>query len=239
MKSDRIKNWPKEERPRERHLTEGVDRLTEAELLAIILRVGQGTFKEGVRGQNASDFARTLLKEFGGLAGLDRAHVQDLLKVPGLGPAKVAQIKAALRLGKIVCAGKSASVSFESSQAIADYFRPRFIGKRQEIVVGVFLNGQNKPVGEKEITEGTPTQVTVYTRRVIEEALRLSAAAVVLVHNHPSGNPEPSFGDDDTTRDLLKACRLVQLVLLDHVIVGESEHYSYSDSGRLNEFEKE
>jgi DNA repair protein RadC len=131
MKSDRIKNWPKEERPRERLLTEGADKLTEAELLAIILRVGQGTFKKGVRGQNASDFSRTLLTEFGGLAGLDRAHVQDLLKVPGLGPAKVAQIKAAFKLGKIVCAGKSAAVSFESSQAIADYFRLRFIGKQR------------------------------------------------------------------------------------------------------------
>jgi DNA repair protein RadC len=235
MKSDRIKNWPKEERPRERLLAEGPDRLTEAELLAIILRVGQGTFKQGMPGQNASDFARTLLKDFHGLRGLDRAHVQDLLKVPGLGPAKVAQIKAAFELGKKVCAGKLTAPAFESSKAVADHFRPRFTGKRQEIVIAVLLNGQNQRLGEKDITEGTPTQATVYVRRVIEEALCLSAAAVVLVHNHPSGNPSPSAGDDATTRDLLKACKLVQLVLLDHVIVGESEHYSYSDAGRLQE----
>jgi hypothetical protein len=100
MKSDRIKNWPKDERPRERLLKEGADKLTEAELLAITLRVGQGTFKQGTRGQNASDFARTLLKDFRGLRGLDRAHVEELLKVPGLGPAKVAQIKAAFELGQ-------------------------------------------------------------------------------------------------------------------------------------------
>ena len=167
MKSDRIKNWPEEERPRERLLAEGADKLTEAELLAIILRVGQGTFKKGVLGQNASDFARTLLKDFNGLRGLDRAHVQDLLKVPGLGPAKVAQIKAAFELGKKVCAGKLTAPAFESSQAIADHFRPRFTGKRQEIVIAVFLNGQNRPMGEKDITEGTPTQATVYVRRVI------------------------------------------------------------------------
>jgi DNA repair protein RadC len=235
MKSDRIKNWPKEERPRERLLLEGADRLTQAELLAIVLRVGQGTFKQGVRGQNASDFARTLLKECGGLAGLDRAHVQDLLKLPGLGPAKVAQIKAAFRLGKLLCAGKPEAISFESSQAIADYFRPRFVGKRQELVVAVFLNGQNKSLCEATIAEGTPTQATVYVRRVVEEALRVSAAAVVLVHNHPSGSPEPSTGDDETTRHLVKACKLVQLILLDHVIVGESEHYSYCDQGRLSE----
>jgi DNA repair protein RadC len=239
MKSSAITNWPEGERPRERLIAEGADKLTEAELLAIILRVGQGTFKKGVLGQNASDFARTLLKEFKGLRGLDRAHVQDLLKVPGLGPAKVAQIKAAFELGKKVCAGKLTAPAFESSQAITDYFRPRFTGKRQEIVIAVFLNGQNQCLGEKEITAGTPTQATVYVRCVLEEALHLSAAAVVLVHNHPSGDPEPSAGDDETTRDLLKACRLVQLILLDHVIVGESKHYSYSDEGRLKELETE
>src|SRR5512139_503187 len=239
MKSDRIKNWPKEERPRERLLAEGADKLTEAELLAIILRVGRGTFKEGMLGQNASDFARILLKDFRGLRGLDRAHVQDLLKVIGLGPAKVAQIKAAFELGKRVCAGKLTAPAFESSKAIADHFRPRFAGRRQEMVTGVFLNGQNQLLGETLITEGTPTRATVYVRRVIEEALRLSAAAVVLVHNHPSGNPEPSAGDDETTRDLLKACKLVQLILLDHLIVGEFEHYSYADSGRLQELEDE
>ena len=236
-KSRGIVSWPKAERPRER-LLDG-EKLTEAELLAIILRVGQGTFKAGVRGRNATDFARSLLKDFNGLRGLDRAHVQDLLKVPGLGPAKVAQIKAAFELGKKVCAGKLTAPAFESSQAIADHFRPRFTGKGQEIVVAVFLNGQNQRLGEKDITEGTPTQATVYVRCVIEEALHLSAAAVVLIHNHPSGSPEPSAGDDDTTRDLLKACKLVQLVLLDHVIVGESEHYSYSDEGRLSELETE
>ena len=130
MKSDRIKNWPKEERPRERLLAEGAEKLTEAELLAIILRVGQGTFKEGIRGQNASDFARTILKEFRGLRGLDRAHIQELLKVPGLGPAKVVQIKAALELGKRACAGKLTAPAFESSQAIANHFRPLLAGKR-------------------------------------------------------------------------------------------------------------
>jgi DNA repair protein RadC len=239
MKSNRIKNWPKEERPRERLIAMGADKLTEAELLAIILRTGQGTFKKGILGQNASDFARILLKDFKSLRGLDRAHIQDLLKVPGLGPAKVAGIKAAFELGKKICSGKLTAHSFESSQAIAGHFGPRFMDKRQERVFAVFLNGQNKHLGEKEITEGTPTQATVYIRRVIEEALNLSAAAIVLVHNHPSGNPIPSVGDDETTRDLLKACKLVQLILLDHVIVGEMEHYSYADSGRLQKLENE
>jgi DNA repair protein RadC len=236
--SERIRNWPTKERPRERLIAEGPERLTDADLLAIILRVGIGTFKEGVPGKNAYDSALSILKDFRGLRGLDRAHIHDLLKVPGLGPAKVAQIKAAFELGKRVCAGKLTAPAFESSTGVANHFRPLFTGKRQEIVIAVFLNGQNQRLGEKEITEGTPTQATVYVRRVIEEALRISAAAVVLIHNHPSGNPEPSAGDDETTRDLLKACKLVGLVFLDHVIVGETEHYSFSDSGRLEELEE-
>jgi DNA repair protein RadC len=230
-----ITNWPLKERPRERLLAEGPKRLTDADLLAIILRIGSGTFKEGVPGTNAYEAALSILRDFRDLRGLDRARIHDLLKVPGLGPAKVAQIKAAFELGKRVCAGKLTALTFESSLAVANYFRPHFTGKREEIVIAVFLNGQNQRLGEKDITEGTPTQATVYVRRILEEALHESAAAIVLVHNHPSGNPEPSAGDDETTHDLLRACKLVGLILLDHVIVGESEHYSYSDSGRLKE----
>jgi len=239
MKSDRIKNWPVKERPRERLIVEGAEQLTDAELLAIILRVGRGTFTEGVLGQNATDFAKELLAEFKGLRGLDRAHTEDLRKVPGLGTAKVAQIKAAIELGKRIQSKRLTAISLGSSSDVAAHFRARFTGKRQEVVIAVFLNGQNQSLGEKEITEGTPTQATVYVRRILEEALRVSAAAAVLVHNHPSGNSEPSAGDDDTTRRLLAACKLVELVLLDHIIVGESNHYSYSDSGRLKQLERE
>ncbi len=237
MKSDRIKNWPVKERPRERLIVEGAERLTDAELLAIVLRVGRGTFKKGVLGQNATDFAKELLAVFRGLRGLDRMHTQDLLKVPGLSNAKVAQIKAAFELGRRVQSKRLTAISFDSSSAVAAHFRPRFTGKRQEVVIAVFLNGQNQSLGEKEITEGTPTQATVYVRRILEEALHVSAAAIVMVHNHPSGKSEPSAGDDDTTCRLLAACNLVEIVLLDHIIVGESDHYSYSDSGRLKELE--
>jgi DNA repair protein RadC len=235
MESDRIKSWPVNERPREKLLAEGPEKQTTADLLAIILRVGRGTFKKGIPGQNAQALARSLLNQFGSLHGLDRATIANLLKVPGLSKAKVAQIKAAFELGKRVCAKRLSAPAFESSAAVTAHFRPRFAGKRQEIVIALLLNGQNQLLAEKEITEGTPTQATVYVRRILEEALHESAAAVVLVHNHPSGDPEPSAGDDETTRDLSRACKLVGLILLDHVIVGDSEHYSYSDAGRLEE----
>jgi DNA repair protein RadC len=234
-----IKSWPAKERPRERLLVDGPARLSDAELLAVILRVGSGSFKGGVSGKSAYDLALALLREFRGLGGIDRAHSEELRKAPGLGPAKVAQIKAAFELGKRLCAGKLTAPSFVSSTAVAGHFRPLFTGRRQESVCAMFLDGQNRLLGEREITEGTPTQATLYVRRVIEEALRLSAAAVVLVHNHPSGNPEPSAGDNETTRRLLQACAVVGLVLLDHVIIGEANHYSYSDSGRLEDLAKE
>jgi DNA repair protein RadC len=237
--SERIKTWPAKERPRERLLAEGPERQTDADLLTIILRVGSGTFKKGVAGKNAYESALSILNDFGGIRGLDRARINELLKAPGLGPAKVAQIKAAFELGKRVVAKKLTAPAFESSKTVAEHFRPRFTGKRQEIVIAVFLNGQNQLLGEKDITEGTPTQATVYVRRILEEALHQSSAAIVLVHNHPSGNPEPSAGDDDTTRNLLRACKLLGLVLLDHIIVGESDHYSYADSGRIEGFEYE
>ncbi len=235
MESDRIKSWPVKERVREKLLAEGPEKQTDADLLAVILRVGRGTFKKGVPGQNAQAFARRLLFDFNGFRGLDRALVPELLKVSGLNKAKVAQIKAAFEIGKRLCAKPLTAPTFESSAAVAAHFRPRFTGRRQETVIALFLNGQNHLLAEKQIAEGTPTQTTVYVRRILEEALQVSAAAVVLVHNHPSGNPEPSAGDDDTTRDLLKAAQLVGLVLHDHVIVGESDHYSYADSGRLQE----
>jgi DNA repair protein RadC len=174
-----------------------------------------------------------LLTEFKGLHGLDRAHIEDLLKVPDLNIAKVSQIKAAFELGKRVQSKRLISFSFESSSAVAAHFRPRFINARQEIAIAIFLNGQNQLIEEKVVAEGKPTQATVYVRRVLEEALRVSAAAIVLVHNHPSGHSEPTQGDDETTYDLGRAAHLIGLTLLDHIIIGENGHYSYADSGRL------
>ena len=235
MKPDRIKNWPSRERPRERLIAEGPERLTDAELLAIVLRVGRGTFKKGVPGETALTLARSLLADLRGLHGLDRADIRDLLKVAGLNIAKVSQIKAAFELGKRLRTNALRPRSFDSASEVAAYLQPRLAGARQETVVALFLDGQNHLRDEKVITEGTPTQATVYVRRVLEEALRASAAAIVLVHNHPSGNPDPSPGDDETTRDLDRGARLIGLVLIDHVIIGEAGHYSYADSGRLQE----
>jgi len=238
FKQNGIKSWPESERPRERLIREGPERLTDAELLAIVLRVGRGTFKKGVAGETAVALGRSLLVNFHGLRGLDRADIRDLLKVTGLSVAKVSQIKAALELGKRLRIGTLKRRSFNAASEVASYVEPRLAGAKQEIVIALFLDGQNHLLGEKIIAEGTPTQVTVYVRLVLEEALRASAAAIVVAHNHPSGNPEPSPEDDKTTRDIDSGAKLIGLVLIDHVIIGESGHYSYADSGRLQELQK-
>ena len=235
MKPDQIKTWPKRERPRERLIAEGPERLTDAELLAIILRVGRGTFKSGVPGETALTLARSLLADFRGLPGLDGADIRDLLKIEGLSIAKVSQIKAAFELGKRLRTHALRPRSFDSASEVAAYLRPRIGAAHHETVIVLLLDGQNHLLDQKVIAEGTPTQATVYVRRVLEEALRASAASIVLVHNHPSGNPEPSPGDDETTHDLARGAALIALVLLDHVIIGETGHYSYADSGRLQE----
>ncbi len=233
VRSSRIKSWPVRERPRERLVREGPERLSDAELLAVILRVGRGTFKTGVSGQSATDLAKQLLVDFKGLKGLDRAFIQDLMKVPGLNKAKVAQIKAALEIGKRVQTKRLTSLSFETSAAVAAHLRPRFLSARHEVVYAVLLDGENRHIDTRLIAEGTPTEATVYVRRVLEEALKASAAAIVMVHNHPSGDPAPTPGDDLLTQDLSRAATVVGLLLLDHIIVGDSGHYSYADSERL------
>lgn len=145
MESDRIKSWPVKERPREKLLADGAEKQTDADLLAIILRVGRGTFKKGVPGQNAQAFARKLLSEFNGLRGLDRTLVPELLKVSGVSKAKVAQIKAAFELGKRVCTKRLTALTFESSAGVAAHFRPRLTGNRQETFYHVLIFKRYRP----------------------------------------------------------------------------------------------
>lgn len=200
-----IKEWPEAERPREKLIKSGAEALSDGELLAIILRIGN-------IGRSAEDLGRELLAQCGGLPGLDRMHIEELLSFPGLGMAKAAQLKAAIEIGKRVRIQESRPNSFESSAEVAAYFSPRFESKRYECFLVLLLNGQNQLLAERIIAEGIPTQATVYVRRIMEEALKVSASSFVVVHNHPSGNPQPSSADDETTKDLKSASDVLNLV---------------------------
>lgn len=162
--------------------------MTDAELLAIILRVGRGTFKTGVQGETALSLSRKLLVRYRGLKGLDRAEISEMLKVEGVSVAKVAQIKAALELGKRTQSLSNKPRQFETAAEVFRFIEPRFGGARNEIAVALYLDGQNHLLEDRVIAEGIPTQSTIYIRRVLEGALAASASGVVLIHNHPSGN---------------------------------------------------
>lgn len=161
------------------------------------------------------------------------------MKVPGLSKAKMAQVKAALEIGKRLQTKRLTSLSFETSAAVAAHLRPRFLNARHEVVYAVLLDRENRHIDTRLIAEGTPTEATVYVRRVLEEALKASAVAIVMAHNHPSGDSAPAPGDDALTQDLSRAAAFVGLFLLDHFIVGDSTHYSYADSERLEAMRKD
>lgn len=226
-KSKGIVSWPATERPREKLLHSGPEGLSDGELLAVLLRIGKS-------GQSAEDLGRQLLSRFNGISGIDRAHIEELLAVPGMGIAKVAQLKASIEIGKRVRTQNVKLKSFDHATNVAAYIRPRFEGKRQECFLTILLDGQNRLLAERMIAEGIPTQATVYVRRVMEEALRVSASAFVVAHNHPSGHPTPSPSDDKTTQDLRQAGDLLNLIFLDHIIIGSgNSYYRYAENDKL------
>jgi DNA repair protein RadC len=229
LKPDRqhIKDWPATERPREKLLHLGPEGLSDGELLAVLLRIGKS-------GQSAEDLGRQLLSKFNGISGIDRAHIEELLAVPGMGIAKTAQLKAAIEIGKRTRMQNVQPKSFNNAADVAAYIRPRFEGKRQEYFLTILLDGQNRLLAEKMIAEGIPTQAIVYVRRVMEEALRVSASAFIVAHNHPSGHPAPSPADDQTTQYLKQAADLLNLVFQDHIIIGSgNSYYSYAENDKL------
>jgi DNA repair protein RadC len=222
-----IKDWPATERPREKLLQSGPEALSDGELLAVLLRTGKS-------GQSAEDMGRQLLAQFKGLSGIDRAHMEELLSVPGMGIAKTAQLKAAIEIGKRTRRQNAQPQEFDDAEGVVAYIRPHFEGKRQECFLTILLDGQNHLLAERAVAEGIPTQATVYVRRVMEEALKASASAFIVAHNHPSGQPAPSLADDQTTRDLKQAADLLNLVFLDHLIIGSgSSYYSYAENDKL------
>lgn len=228
-----IPYWPEGERPRERLIAEGAQRLTTAELLAIILRTGS-------RGRSAVDLARRLLHDLNGLGGLEAADPDTLTQAIGVGPAKTAQIKAALELGRRLLAEveQGAHPRITCSQDVLALCAPRLRGLQREQCDILFLNGGNDVVALETLSEGSLTESPVYVRDIVERANRHHAAAAILVHNHPSGHCQPSAGDRALTEELVQAGDLLRLPLLDHVIIGRRDHYSFADHGLIAEYRR-
>lgn len=224
-----IKEWPEEDRPREKLFEKGAESLSDAELLAIILRTGNAS-----TGESALDHGRALISQFRDLKGIDSAPVNELRAIKGIGPAKTAQIKACLEIGRRMGREKwEAGLPLRSSEDVFRHFRSQFEKEKRETFYVVLLTNKNRRIRDVKISEGSLTASLVHPREVYNPVIRESAAAVVFVHNHPSGDPAPSQEDVEITRRLKEVGDVMGIRVLDHVVIGRDRYFSFSDRGML------
>ena len=223
-----ISDWPTAERPREKLLTRGAGALSDAELLALFLRVG-------VRGKSAVDLARDLIARFGSLTRLCSASVNEFSDMPGMGPAKYAQLQAVLELARRALNEDMRSGDMlDAPRAVRDWLRLRIGSLPHEVFWILMLDARNRLIEATELFRGTLTQTSVYPREVVKLALAHNAAGVILAHNHPSGAHEPSRADEMLTQNLKQALALVDIRLLDHfVVTAHADPLSFAERGLL------
>jgi DNA repair protein RadC len=222
-----ITDWPSEQRPRERLIKFGPEVLSDAELLAVFLRVG-------VAGKSAVDLGRDMVSHFGSLNGLFSASLDDFSSINGLGPAKFAQLQAVLELARRALAEELQSgVALSSPQAVKQYLQLLLGRKAYESFVVLFLDVKNRLVACEELFKGTLTHTSVYPREVVKAALAHNAAGLILAHNHPSGVAQPSAADRALTQALKQALALVDVRVLDHFVVATDMVYSFAEHGQI------
>ncbi len=224
-----ITDWPEGERPRERLLAHGPEALSDAELLAIYLRVG-------VRGKSAVDLARELIQRFdGSLSSLAEASLDELASVSAIGMAKAAQLKASFELARRALTQQMTTRdTFANPGKVRDWLRLKLATRQHEVFMALWLDAQNRLIKADELFSGSLTQTSVYPREVVKTALAHNAAAVILAHNHPSGVSEPSRADEMLTKTLKEALAMVDVKLLDHFIVaGNATPLSFAERGLL------
>jgi len=218
-----------DDRPRERLSRCGVSALADAELIALILRTGAA-------GSDALRLAQALLKRSEGLRGLLPFDPNAYAETPGLGPAKLASLEAAIELGRRLQARRlEPGERIEGPAAIHRHFHARLRDREQEQFLALLLDSRHGLMGERLISQGTLTASLVHPREVFRPALRASAAAIVVVHNHPSGDPTPSAEDRAVTLRLTRAGRLLGVCVIDHVIVAERGYFSFREAGEIEE----
>ena len=224
-----IKDWPEDERPREKLIKQGAEKLSDSELLAVIIRTGEGHEQD-----SAVDLARKLIMRFGSLRNLDSASISELSQIKGIGILKAAEIKAALEIGKRLIKQKAEhKKKIESSEDVVNYYLPYLRDLKKEVFKVMLLDGRNKLINELTISEGGLNSSTVDPKVVIKEAVKESSSALIFVHNHPSGESEPTEEDIKITNRLIQSCELVGLRVLDHIIIGNDNYTSFLEKGLI------
>ena len=225
----RLKDQPVSERPRERLVAQGADALSPAELIAILLRTG-------LKGANAVEIGRQLLQKFGSLQALAQASVEDLRCVKGIGRDKAVTLMAAFALARKMAAElQRESPVLDNPENVVRLLREQNLVKKVETLQVLLLNTRRRLIRVAEITDGTLDTILVHPREVFKTAIAANAAAVVLAHNHPSGDPTPSEADIKVTRDLIRAGQLLKIDVLDHVIIGHATPERPKDYASLRE----
>ena len=220
-----LKDLPQEARPREKLLSRGAAALSDAELLALLLR-------SGIQGKNVLQLAQELVDRFGGVAGLLHTPAEALKTVKGLGPAKRAELVAVLELARRALVQQlTQKPLFNTPQAVRDYLQLQLGGLHHEVFAVLFLDSQHRLIALEEMFRGTLTQTSVYPREVVKQALTLNASSVVLAHNHPSGTAQPSRADEALTHTLKAALALGDVRVLDHFVVTASQAVSMAELG--------
>jgi DNA repair protein RadC len=225
----RIKDMAAQDRPRERLVREGANALSNAELIAILLRTG-------LKGYSAINVAQQLLAKFGTLESLARAPLEELCQVKGVGPDKAVTLKAAFTLARKMAAEMRAGAPLlDTPERVADLLREESRAQDVELFRVVMLNTRRRLIGVETISQGTLDTILVHPREVFKRAIAANASAVVLAHNHPSGDPTPSEADIKVTRDLIRAGQLLKIEVLDHVIIGKGTAERQKDFLSLRE----
>jgi DNA repair protein RadC len=222
-----ISTWPKLERPREKLLALGASTLSDAELLAII-------FHTGTRGKTALDLARETLNQHGGLRRLLQVDQITFMRTRGLGENKYAQLQALLEINRRHALELLENTDvLRNSHITRQFLRSKLHGYPNEVFVSLFLNCKNQIIQYEELFQGTLTQTNIYPRELIKRALHHNAANVVIAHNHPSGDPQPSKEDIAITKQLQSILEYIDVRLLDHLIVGKNEVVSLAELGKM------
>lgn len=214
--------------PRERLRQLGPEALSDAELVALLLRTGG-------RGADSLEVARGMLRRCGGLRNAGRAPVRELSAAPGMGPVKTASLRAAFEIGRRIAAKRlSVGDPIRSPDDVHRHFYERLRDAERECFITLLLDGRQRVLREVLVSQGTLTASLVHPREVFRAAVQDAAAAVILVHNHPSGDPAPSREDHEVTQRLARAGEIMGIRVLDHVIVAEQGYHSFQDAGDLS-----
>lgn len=227
-KSKGIKSWPEDDRPREKLLKKGAGALSNSELLAILLRTG-------VKGNSAIDLARQIIDKYGTFRNMIHTDMREWKEFKGMGPAKIAQIQAALEIGRRFrdVEVRSSKQKIASANEVVSIIMPQMRDLKTEVFKVVYLNSNNRIIDISDAATGTVNHAMPIVREIIHAALQKFAAAIICVHNHPSANITPSPEDKKFTQELSAAGKLMDIKVLDHIIIGDGNYFSFADEGMM------